>query len=314
MNDVTVSIITCTRNPNLDLIQQAVASVSKQTVAPTEYLLIDNCSNVPIKETDLEAKISVKIIQETKPGLMNAMVCGMSRAASDLIIFVDDDNLLQDNYIEEAIKFHIETGSKIFTGNTIYAGSKKVPRRFYKLLVMLGCRTSNENVVSQRGDRWHFLEPIGAGLVLHKDVCQKVLTNPLLRKAQLRGRGDHYLPRGGDDTFIVRVADLNGFRWSFAKNLFLEHVIDRKRVSFKYLVRLSAGYGFSRVELEALLLELNELNERNIKSNFKVDYLIKLLPFRVLKHGLSAGFIYWVGDVTDYLARKKLSGRMGENV
>src|ERR1700741_3762684 len=101
-----ISVITCSHNPRPDYLARSLNGLRKQTLPPTEweFILIDNRSDKPLTEiADLTWHSLGRHVREEKLGLTHARLAGIREATGPLLIFVDDDNVLDPNYLELAL-------------------------------------------------------------------------------------------------------------------------------------------------------------------------------------------------------------------
>lgn len=104
---LTSSVILCTRNRTNDIIA-CLQSLSAQTVAPTELIIIDS-SDLPLAEQQVfkelfaqqNFKKSALIYLHTKPGLTYQRNRGIERAVGEIIYFFDDDTVLEPDYLDQ---------------------------------------------------------------------------------------------------------------------------------------------------------------------------------------------------------------------
>src|ERR1700731_4272847 len=101
------SVIICTHKPRSDYFARVLDGLRNQTLPlhRWELLIVDNASPVPLSSTwDISWHPTGRHIQESELGLAPARRRGIQEASADLIIFVDDDNVLDETYLAEAIK------------------------------------------------------------------------------------------------------------------------------------------------------------------------------------------------------------------
>src|SRR6478609_179898 len=101
-----VSVIICTHNPREHILLRAVEGLRRQTlpVSRWEFVLIDNASAKPVAEyLDLTWHAAGRIVREDELGLTPARLRGIAETRGDLVIFVDDDNVLDPDYLEQAV-------------------------------------------------------------------------------------------------------------------------------------------------------------------------------------------------------------------
>jgi hypothetical protein len=73
-------------------------------VTEWELLLIDNASQNPLEDlVDLSWHPTARILREIEPGLTPARLRAIAEVESELIIFVDDDNVLSPSYLCESM-------------------------------------------------------------------------------------------------------------------------------------------------------------------------------------------------------------------
>src|SRR5215469_3434736 len=101
------SVVICTHNPRPDYFARVLDGLRNQTLPlhKWELLIVDNVSQVPLASRwDISWHPSARHILENQLGLSRARRRGIREASADLIIFVDDDNVLDETYLAEAIK------------------------------------------------------------------------------------------------------------------------------------------------------------------------------------------------------------------
>jgi glycosyltransferase involved in cell wall biosynthesis len=102
-----ISVIMCSHNPRPDYLRRALNSLLNQSLPKDrwEFLLIDNASETPLApDWDISWHPKARHIVESELGLSFARRCGMREAAADLLIFVDDDNVLEPDYLSEVLR------------------------------------------------------------------------------------------------------------------------------------------------------------------------------------------------------------------
>src|SRR5215472_17312484 len=102
-----ISVITCAHNPRPDYLDQVLDALRAQTLDKEqwEYLLIDNASDEPLaSRVDLSWHPHSRIIREDHLGLTHARLRGIREALGELLVFVDDDNVLDADYLKAALR------------------------------------------------------------------------------------------------------------------------------------------------------------------------------------------------------------------
>src|SRR3954454_25232390 len=96
-----VSVIVCSRNPKLDYLCRTLEALRAQTLSKDywELLLVDNASKPALAPLlDISWHPNGRYITEGKVGVVAAYRRGINEASGALLVFVDDDNLLEQSY------------------------------------------------------------------------------------------------------------------------------------------------------------------------------------------------------------------------
>src|SRR5712691_6902938 len=99
------SVIICTHNPRMDYLARVLTALKEQTRSKElwELLFIDNASDEPLAgRVYLSWQPNAKHVRETAIGLTSARIRGINESRGNLLVFVDDDNVLDRDYLEQA--------------------------------------------------------------------------------------------------------------------------------------------------------------------------------------------------------------------
>jgi glycosyltransferase involved in cell wall biosynthesis/GT2 family glycosyltransferase len=104
---ISLSIVIPTRNREKDLLT-CINSIVVQTVLPTEILVIDDgeISEEVLKKIESRSSfkdIRFKYFKKNKPGLSESKNLGAKKSVGDVVLFLDDDVVLRNDYIENII-------------------------------------------------------------------------------------------------------------------------------------------------------------------------------------------------------------------
>jgi glycosyltransferase involved in cell wall biosynthesis len=107
LNNASISIIIPTRN-RPEFLREAVASVLHQTCKATEIIIVDDCSDEVHKNDiqnihKLDSSIQLHLLQEHK-GVSFCRNLGLEVAKGEHVIFLDDDDTLNDDMLEKSIE------------------------------------------------------------------------------------------------------------------------------------------------------------------------------------------------------------------
>ncbi|MDY5674135.1 MAG: glycosyltransferase family 2 protein [Bacteroidaceae bacterium] len=124
-NKILVSVIIPTYKPGAYL-QECIESICQQTIAKEVFELIivlNGCdepyrSNINTFLAKCQGNINVRVLQTDQPGVSNARNMGIDEAQGEFICFIDDDDWVSANYLEELINV-AQDGADIVASNVL---------------------------------------------------------------------------------------------------------------------------------------------------------------------------------------------------
>ena len=135
MNILQASVIIPTYNGN-DKLMMLLQSLEKQTCTAFEVLVvIDGSTDNTLQKIESVSwnLNALKLIEQTNKGRAGARNSGAQRAQSELLIFFDDDMIVDAACIEKHIEAHTATINRIVMGQVIEPSKKNDPEiRKYK--------------------------------------------------------------------------------------------------------------------------------------------------------------------------------------
>jgi glycosyltransferase involved in cell wall biosynthesis len=294
----SVSVIVCTHNPSQVVFEWVLTSLECQTLPKDQFevIVVDNSSAVPLTQEALRSKrtLNLTLVREPMLGLTHARCKGILHARSDLVVFVDDDNYFLPDYLEQALAIAArEPEIGHFGGIAMPLYEEPISKWQEKFLPSLGVRDNGPEPITSRENRWGEWEPIGAGMVCRRRVCEQFVE--LVRRselAQLLGRKGTQL-MSGEDTLFARVATDTDYACSYQPSLRLFHFIRSTRVRMSVLGRTLYGHGRSYVILE-------KLSRRPLKQDKVWRMILQLLMcggYRIKTDGFRVGLIQWCWDL-----------------
>jgi len=179
----------------------------------------------------------------------------MLEASTDLLIFVDDDNVLDRNYLLEAVRIKHEWPQLgVWGSGAIVPEFEVAPQPdVAKLLEYLALREMTKpqwsNVFPLRCEQFR-ATPWGAGMCLRSHVaaayrqwCEKSVIH-------IESRRGKSVLLGGEDIEMCYVACEQGDGMGTFPQLRLIHLIPKERVTVKYLLKVFEGTVMSNLLLE----------------------------------------------------------------
>ena len=284
------SIIICAYNPDPRLLRRCLDSLLVLSLkeVSAEVIIVDNNSLVPIKKNDFIAdysQLQINFVEESRPGLAYARAKGIKEAKYDWILFFDDDNEPEHDYLVELknLCFLYPQVGAWGPGNIhvdfVDGGYVKEDESYFR------------NVFQEKSYRfveyacvreWLSVYPFGTGLAIRKDsamvYADKVNTGELSLTGRLRGR-----MTSGDDVQMVLIAINSGFAAGVSPSLRLNHLIPSTKLSYEYLKKVTFGTTscYHIAVSEVIDEHRSSLSEMEVPSNLR---LLKKIIMKELRY------------------------------
>jgi glycosyltransferase involved in cell wall biosynthesis len=294
----SITVILCTRNPVRNILEATLSSLAAQSIAASawEFILVDNGSIPPLEAdilTSLPTGISRKLVREPEPGLSAARVAGFLAACGSIIICIDDDNFFHPDYLTKAAQIADKEPELGTWGGVSEPIFEQEPVPWVRpLLEHLAIRNYGNDPITSKTPEWGKWDPIGAGMVLRRQVAMEFVSLFKNQDPAVLGRTGQLL-LGGEDTLLNRIANRLGFACSYQPTLYLHHHIKANRVSPRYLRKLLYGQGITHVRLLRILGQVNNLEKpRSARAWLRDRWRI-----RQQQYGKLLGPIQWRWDL-----------------
>jgi len=251
VNTPSLSVIVPTHNPDANRLARTLTGLRAQTlhVSHWELLVVDNACVTPLTSSSITpAPLSnLRVVGEPNLGLTAARRRGFLEASGGLFLLVDDDNVLDPDYLARVIDLfarHPRVGA---------LGGRSLPEfavppapwqsEFFDLLALrdLGPTPLFSGVLRPPGathNTYPACAPIGAGMALRRAVAQAWLDSYATTTLSDRRGGE--LSSSGDNDIVF--AGLHaGWTVAYFPELVLTHLIPASRLDSAYLARLNRG-------------------------------------------------------------------------
>lgn len=278
-----LSVIICTHNPRMDYLERVLNSLKFQTLSKDswELLLVDNASHIPLdSQLELSWHPQYNYVREDELGLTPARLRGISESKSEILVFVDDDNVLDSEFLELTAKIAIDFPFIGAWGGQILPEFEFSPPEWAE--PFLGYLALREVKKEQWSNLIHQLDttPHGAGLCVRKSVAKQYAMNVKndVRRLKLGRRGvvsDKQIPLSCEDTDLSYTACDMGFGTGLFPELKLTHIIPKERLTKEYLSRLVQGTTYSKIILESLRGKFPEPLDKSLKSKLSEFYHLR---------------------------------------
>ena len=250
-----VSVIICSHNPRENYLRRVLDALRAQTLpfAEWELLLVDNASKDPLAgRFDLSWHPNARHVREEKTGLTPARLRGIAGSKGELLVFVDDDNVLRQDYLQACRKIAADWPQLgAWGGSCLPEFETEPPAELRPWLHGLLIEKLQE-------PRWAKLPiggpalPPGAGLVVRRAVAdyyrEQVLHDPMRQTLDRTGK---LLGSGGDSDLALCGYHLGLGAGRFPE-LELTHLIPARRLTLEYLEGIHEGFGYGGTMLVAI--------------------------------------------------------------
>ncbi|AFZ02043.1 glycosyltransferase [Calothrix sp. PCC 6303] len=250
-----LSVVICTHNPNTNYLTRVLEALKEQTLKLElwEILLIDNASSQQLSlEIDLSWHPQSRHIREDKLGLTPARLRGIKEAVGEVLVFVDDDNVLDFDYLKLAVEISQDFPKLGAWGGQVQAEFEEPPpewtKPYWGFLAIREFTTDKwSNLLHQ-----HETVPCGAGMCVRRVVADKYadLVSHDPRRINLDRKGT-LLTSCGDSDLAFTACDV-GLGTGLFTYLKLIHLIPHTRLKEDYILRLLEGICYSRTILDFL--------------------------------------------------------------
>jgi glucosyl-dolichyl phosphate glucuronosyltransferase len=246
---LTLEVVICTYNHARDL-DLVLAALEAQRVADHvdwSILVVDNAS------TDDTAEVAgrhgaagsgptQRYVFEPEQGLTPARRRGVRESAADWIAFVDDDNILDPDWIAEVAAVIEQRPDAAGVGGRVLLDFAEPPPFYLRDFGF--CFAAQDHGPEARQVR----NLVGAGLALNRQV---LVDTGWLERPLLDDRIGERLVSGGDVEIAQRIRASGGALW-FTPAAMLRHKIPSSRTTRGYFLRINASLGFSGALVSAI--------------------------------------------------------------
>ena len=237
-----ISVVLCSHNPRATFFARTLAAIRQQSLPKDrwELIVVDNASREPIH---IDPEIG-RVVREDRLGLTHARLRGISESAAPLLVFVDDDNVLAEDYLERALGvLNAFPQIGVFGGQCI-PEYEELPADWLKPFVgHLAIHEFDNDRWSNQRDYRAF--PIGAGLCIKATFARRYAAQVEADVNRLSyDRAGTNLMSGGDTDMVMTCVGAGVGAGRFA-SMRLVHLIPKGRLTPEYSRRIAYGTGYS---------------------------------------------------------------------
>jgi len=267
-----ISVVISTYSKDrLGYLSGCIRSIKKQSLKPDEIILVLDPDPDLVEFYESKLTEDVMIVVSKKCGLSNARNAGIKRAKGEIIAFVDDDAVTDENWLENLVK-NYEDSNVVGVGGLIKPlWENGYPAWFpEELNWIVGC--SYKGLPKYKAS---VRNPIGCNMSFRKSVFEKV--------GYFRddvGRFGKKLLAGEEPELSIRILEkIPNSKIIYEPSAMVHHRVNKNRTSLKYLLKRSFYEGVSK----ALITNPRERSSRALSTEDQyLKYLLKIaIPSRL---------------------------------
>jgi hypothetical protein len=261
--DAVLTVVICTHNPRRDVLGRTLEALREQTLELGRWrlLIVDNRSAEPVGSwVDLSWHPGAEVVVEETPGTQAARVRGAKELRTELMVYVDDDNVLAPDYLERCVRIGGERPELGLWGGVIELEFEVEAPGWIDIYRPLLAERLLE------ADRFSNLvfdydaTPVTAGMCLRRAVAEAYIERMETVGGGMRlGRVGKQLTNG-EDIDLAWTACRKGYGMGLFKGLRMTHLIPPGRLEEGYLLRLQEGTSFSGVILHEIWGDRREMS------------------------------------------------------
>jgi len=265
-----VSVVVCCYK-SAEVIAPTIKSLSVQEVPQGcgyDVILVDNnCTDSTLqlaKEAWENTPHPLRIVKEPEPGLIHARKTGVMNARFEFLLFVDDDNILEPDWVcglWDLYRQQPRVGAIGGLNEPLFDGEKPSWFDDYSLVYACKPQAGHSGVMTDRKTL------VGAGLSFRTSVIREIFSSTL--PLFLVGMKKNLLLRGEDSELCLRAALMGWDLW-YERSLRLKHYILGKKLNWDYVLHLREGGGAAEVILAIyrdLLAQKSPLSYKELSSS-----------------------------------------------
>lgn len=279
-----LSIVVATYNRSQSLLR-TLRSVVGQT-APAEQWECVVVNNNSTDDTEAvfadfareNPTFDLRMVTETKQGLSNARNCGIAASVGDYIAIVDDDETLEDSFVESYIEFFDSFPTAMAAGGAVKACYESArPRWMSRFTEQMIANPLDLDIAVTLFPQNRV--PAGGNMAFRREVFDRVgLFNPQL------GRNGKSLVGGEENDIFARLRRAGELLY-FVPNAAIFHHIPDSKLTDDYFDRLSYNVGVSkrlRAEADGEVGKLLKSESRKQVATYLL-YVLYMLVLQPLK-------------------------------
>lgn len=241
----------------------------------------NNCTDETISILQTRLKKNWRLLKETRQGLNFARSLAVLNSTADILVFCDDDNILEQNYIENVTFLFNKYPNLGAVGPGIVIPvdeNLKLLDELYRSFFQYK-EHDHELLLAGPSYGWQNM-PAGTGLCMRRDIALSFFKKLELGTYKSTDRKGNQLSSGGDTQLVYEALKL-GYVAGISGRLALKHLTIKRKLQRNYIQRMYFGvYSCAPAHVEAW----PELYEQFVNEKHKNVIVIFLLHILKYKH------------------------------
>ncbi len=277
-----LSLIITTYN-RAEQLKTALQSVLVQSADPAlwECVVVNNNSSDNTNEVvntiiNENGSLQIRLVEETKQGLSHARNCGVRESIGDIVVFVDDDEVFVEEFVQSYIDFfdrHPEVSVAGGGCEPRYEGSRP---KWLSPIIEAAIAFPLDMGATDRPFQGR-KSPGGGNMALRR----KILTSSEVFNGELGRKGDQLL--GGEEVELFGRLREGGEEIWWVAGARMFHIIPESKITLEYLRRLWFNIGVSQRKRSLIdgsfgTLYLREAMKWGAASVLAILYTLTLRP------------------------------------
>lgn len=185
------------------------------------------------------ADCNLRMVTEVKQGLSNARNCGIKASVGQYIAIIDDDETIEQSFIESYIEFFDSFPAAMAAGGAVRAVFEcGRPRWMSHYTERMIANTLDLDIAVTLFPKNRV--PAGGNMAFRREIFDRVgVFNPQL------GRNGQSLMGGEENDLFARIRE-RGYDIFFVPNAAIDHYIPAEKLTDQYFDRLSYNIGVSK--------------------------------------------------------------------
>jgi GT2 family glycosyltransferase len=270
---MTISVVISSYRGNEALVRACIESLNRQITRPDEIILVVDTEQERISFSQYLGDISqitLRTVFSGKKGLAAARNKGIEVSSGDIIAFIDDDAIADENWLTEILKaFHSAESVAIVGGQVLpmFEG-RQIDQSLYWII---GCTSKNPPTT----------RPIGCNMAIKKEVFKEIGMYD-----EHLGRVKDNLAIGEETELFLRVTEKIPHAYiRYQEDAIVYHRVPKRRTSLSYILKRAYEEGASK----AIISKVYSLNE---EKKYLIHYFRHVSPLTIMVvFAVGAGYL-----------------------